>query len=148
MGYQESLVLVRPHQHLHSIVADCENKRQSGCYEQNPCSIELRSVAVLKRRIHTSPAGTKLLWVTGGRYFHNRAGLLGKPLGDSRLKLLFLSAESLFGQKHTDGIDFPDSIRLSENSWIKRYTPQEFLAAVRPYTGRPRGVIDGPSKYP
>ena len=128
MGYQESLVVVRPHQYLHSLVLSCEQQRKNGFYEHNPCTVELRSVIVLKRRMHQYPAGTKFLWVSGDRCFHNTEGLLEKsPYSNFKFKLDFIPVESFFRYEQTEGIDFETDKQSSENGWFRRFSPDNYL---------------------
>lgn len=125
MGYQESLVAVRPHQYLHSLVLSCEQQRKNGFYERNPCTVELCSVIVLKRRMHQYPAGTKFLWVSGDRCFHNTEGLLEKS--NFKFKLDFIPADSFFRHEQTEGIDFDADRQSSENKWFRRFSPDSYL---------------------
>ena len=128
MGYQESLIAVRPHNCLHNIILICEQQRKNGFYERNPCTIDLCSVIVLKQRMHKYPAGTKLLWVSGDRCFHNTAGLLEKsPYKKHRFKLDFIPVESFINDNQANGIDFNSDKNVSENDWFKRYSPAAFL---------------------
>ena len=129
IGYQESLVEVLPSDYFHRVVKLCEKQRRNGFYEQNPCTVELRSVMVLKQRMGKIPAGTKLLWVTGDRSFHCFDGLLdkNKQISYSHIKLKFIPAERLFQPSDTLGIDFGDHAPPSENELFKRYSPGDFL---------------------
>jgi hypothetical protein len=129
MGYQESLVAVRPPEYFHRVVKLCEKQRQSGFYDQNLCTVEVRSVIVLKQRLGAFPAGTKLLWVTGDRCFHRFEGLLDqdKQISYSHIKLKFVPIERLIHAPDTTGIDFGDNAPPSENTLFKRYSPADFL---------------------
>lgn len=132
MGYQESLVAVRPRKYLHRIVLSCEQQRKNGFYERNPCTVDLCSVIVLKRRMHKYPVGTKLLWIGGDRCFHNMEGLLEKsPYSGFKFKLDFIAVESFFRQEQAEGIDFDMNTQSSENEWFRRFSPDGFLLKMR-----------------
>jgi hypothetical protein len=129
MGYQESLVAVRPPEYIYRVVRRCETQRKSGFYTENPCTIELRSVLVLKRPLGAFSAGSKLLWVMGDRSFHNYGGLLDlrKQISYSTIKLDFMPIEKLIKPTDIAGIDLSDNTHPSENALFKRYSPSDFI---------------------
>lgn len=129
MGYQESLVAVSPPEHFHRVVKLCEKQRQNGFYDRNLCTVDLSSVIVLKKRMGKHPKGTKLLWITGDRCFHNFPGLLDteKQISYSHIKLKFIPVERMIDPSDTVGIDFDGNAPPSENDYFKRFSPADFL---------------------
>ncbi|MDR1409360.1 MAG: AAA family ATPase [Oscillospiraceae bacterium] len=118
------LSAVEPPENFHRVMKLCEKQRRSGFYKNNYCAVQPRSVIVLKQSVGGFPAGTKLLWVTGDRCFHELGGLLDlrKPTTYSNVKLTFVPAENLFQPSEILGIDFSENSSFSENENFKRYS--------------------------
>lgn len=89
MGYQESLVYIRPQKLFDAMARKCEQAFRSGYYAV--LGAEPASVITLKQPLDELPKGAKLLWVCGDRCFHNEMGIFNgrlKSPGLYRLKII------------------------------------------------------------
>jgi len=148
MGYQESLVVAQTNKQFDRLVNDCKKLSDEGFYN-DPCTVMPMSVIVLKQRINNLPAGTKALWVVGDRCFHRMSCLLPQKQKASYTfsNPKFIAAEEAFRDKSrelaidfsfTEGIDFSDSTKKSENAYMKRFTFENYHETIKRNKGRER----------
>lgn len=128
MGYQESLVCIRPQRMFDAMVRKCEQAFQDGYYKL--LGAEPESVITLKQPLGGMPPGTKLLWVCGDRGFHNETGILNgrlKAVGLYRLNVI--PAERLFScdsDEKLRGIKLDADSKSSENAYLRRDSFQNY----------------------
>ncbi|MDD4510630.1 MAG: hypothetical protein PHY23_07000 [Oscillospiraceae bacterium] len=122
MGYQESLVCIRPQRMFDTMVRKCEQVYQTDYYNlfgANPVS-----VITLKQPLGGMPPGTKLLWVCGERCFHNEMGIFNGRLKTPGLyHLKIIPAEQLFecgGDKRLVGLKLNANSKTTENAYLRR----------------------------
>ena len=99
MGYQESLVYVRPQRRFDKLIRAYEKAEQSGYYSL--VGAQPRSVIVLKHALGSIPSGSKLLWVCGDRCFHSVGGIFGGNLHGAP-GLQIIPVESVFDSPGED----------------------------------------------
>lgn len=81
MGYQESLVYFKggSSKQFDYAVTLCHSLKAKGVYA-DPTRVEPVAVITSKAPLLVYPAGTRFLWVTGDRCFHNHNGLFHDDL--------------------------------------------------------------------
>lgn len=128
MGYQESLVYIRPQRMFDVMVRKCEQAFRNGYYAA--LGAEPESVITLKQPLGGMPPGTKLLWVCGDRGFHNEMGIFnGKLKTPGFYHLKIIPAERLFacdGDKRLNGIKLDSGSKASENAYLRRDSFQNY----------------------
>lgn len=128
MGYQESLVCIRPQRMFDAMVRKCEQVYKTDYYKLFGANPE--SVITLKQPLGGMPPGTKLLWVCGDRCFHNETGILNgrlKTVGLYRLNVI--PAERLFScdsDVKLHGIKLDADSKSSENAYLRRDSFQNY----------------------
>lgn len=128
MGYQESLVCIRPQRMFDAMVRKCEQAFRDGYYQS--LGAEPESVITLKQPLGGMPPGTRLLWVCGNRDFHNETGILNgrlKTVGLYRLNVI--PAERLFScdsDAKLHGIKLDADSKSSENTYLRRDSFQNY----------------------
>lgn len=128
MGYQESLVFIRPQRMFDAMVRKCEQAFKNGYYAA--LGAEPASVITLKQSLGGIPPGTKLLWVCGDRGFHHEMGVFnGKLSTQNYYRLKIIPAERLFeceDDVKLRGIDLGIYHLPSENAHLRRESFQQY----------------------
>ena len=133
MGYQESLVSIRPRGMFDVMVRRCEQVYKTDYYTlfgANPVS-----VITLKQPLGGMPPGAKLLWVCGDRCFHNERGIFNgrlKTLGLYRLNII--PAERLFeggSDVKLKKITLDWNSKTSENAFLRRDSFENYAQRLR-----------------
>ena len=118
MGYQESWLIIKSQR---KIVKVLELALESDAYAS------VASVVVLKKDVWGISKGTKILWIVGDRCFHSLNGILnGKMMLVSSLIIpieVVSQKDGLFNKLELSN----ESKRMTENEFMKRYDPHEFL---------------------
>ena len=140
MGYQESLVCVRPQRMFDTMVRKCEQALKDGYY--TTLGAEPVSVITLKQPLGGMPPGTKLLWVCGDRCFHNEMGIFNGRLKTPGLyHLNIIPAERLF-ESDSDvklrGINLGVYHTPSENAYLRRESFQQYAQRLHSRNDRGR----------
>ena len=129
MGYQESLVYLRPQRMFDAMVRKCEQAYKEGFYRL--AGAEPVSIVTLKQPLEDLPKGAKLLWVCGDRCFHNENGILNGHLKTPHLyRMKIIPADRLF-QDNTDeklrGIDLGVYHTPTENACLRRESFHQYV---------------------
>ena len=140
MGYQESLVCIRPHRMFDTMVEKCEQAFKDGYYAT--LGAEPVSVITLKQPLEGMPSGTKLLWVCGDRCFHNEMGIFNGRLKIPGLyHLNIIPAERLFendGDVRLRGIDLGVYHVPTENAYLRRESFRQYAQRLHSRDERAR----------
>ena len=129
MGYQESLLHIRPQWLFDSMIRAYEQMAASGYY--SIMGAEPVSVIRLKKAAMGFPKGTKLLWVCGDRCFHTESGVFDqtKITDFPFYRLTFTSLEYALAQTNSnvlEGIDL-NTDEPSENEYLKRLSVRKYI---------------------
>ncbi len=129
MGYQESLLHIRPQWLFDSMIHAYEQTAASGYY--NIMGAEPVTVIELKKSVMGYPKGTKLLWVCGDRCFHTESGVFDqtKITDFPFYRLTFTSVEYALAQTNSnvlEGIDL-NTDEPSENEYLSRWSVRSYI---------------------
>ena len=128
MGYQESLIHIKPQRMFKTMIEAYAQAEKSGYY--HCANVGPLSVITLKQQMFGYPPGTKLLWVCGDRSFHSEGGVFGQRICGNPFKpysMTFIPAENLFSpeDEKLKGIDFDANVP-SENAYVKRHSATNY----------------------
>lgn len=130
MGYQESLILIRPQGLFRKMVEASVRASHVDDYGAVPVS-----VITLKKNLNGIPKDTQLLWVAGDRCFINKAGIFRGNLPFHGLcNLKIIPAENLFDTPEShllQGISFDMEAPPSSNAFLKRESIQSYQNRIK-----------------
>lgn len=131
MGYQESLMYIKPQKMFTDMLDAYQQAEKKGYYEY--AGAMPLSVIILKEELFGYPAGTKLLWVCGDRGWHTEVGIFNQRLSKKLIRpyrITFIPAEDWFppfGYNNIlKGIDL-ESSESTENAYMIRYTIENYI---------------------
>ena len=129
MGYQESLLHIRPQWLFDAMIRAYEQTAASGYYAV--MGAEPVTVIELKKSVMGYPKGTKLLWVCGDRCFHSESGVFDqtKITDFPFYRLTFTSVEYALAQtldNVLEGIDL-NTDEPSENEYLSRWSVRKYI---------------------
>lgn len=128
MGYQESWYYVTPQSQFDNMILCCDERKRQGIYE-NLCTAPL-SVVTLKQSIGNIPAGAKLLWVCGERYFQNFPyDIVGVGFESTLRQIRIIAIEEI--QMVAEEAHEIDCDEESENSYINLDSFSQYTSMLR-----------------